>query len=51
MLGARSIKAASVAVAAQSPAVRVRTLGLVEALRALSLQLRQHSSVGTRRAK
>lgn len=51
MLGARSIKAASVAVAAQSPAVRVRTLGLVEALGALSLQLRQHSSVGTRRAK
>lgn len=50
-LDARSIKAAAAAVAAQSPALRVRTLGPVEALRVLSLQRRQHSSAGTRRAK
>ena len=49
MLTAHSIKAAAVAVAEQSPAVR--TLGPVEALGTLTPQLRQHSFAGTRLAK
>lgn len=49
MLTAHSIKAAAVAVAEQSPVVR--TLGPVEALGTLALQLRQHSFVGSRLAK
>lgn len=48
---ARSIKAAAAAVAAQSPALRVRTLGRWRHSEVLSLQRRQHSSAGTRRAK